>query len=152
KGLKTFVPSAQAESIVAKQTNALKHAGPRGRELLHNADLYAQGVNAWYKHAGTPANPPFSRNDVYAVNALAGQLFGRGGGNEVNSSELLSGLQQRLGGSQGTLLWNDLRERNDPEAVVTTSSRFPYDPAPKTLGPGNVVIDDGSFQPEVIAG
>jgi acyl-homoserine lactone acylase PvdQ len=147
EGLKTFQPSAQAESIVARQTNALKHAGRKGRQLLHDVDVYVKGVNAWYKHNKTPANPPFNRNDIYATNALAGQLFGRGGGNEVNSAMLLSGLRQRLGVPQGTLLWNDLRERNDPEAKVTVDGRFPYDPAPKTLGPGNEVIDAGSFVP-----
>ena len=147
EGLKTFVPSAQTEAILAKQATALKSAGRNGREVLHNADVYSQGVNAWYKHNGTPANPPFNRNDVFAVNALAGQLFGRGGGNEVNSSMLLSALQQRLGANQGTLLWNDLRERNDPEAVVTTTGSFPYDPTPTQIGPGNEIIDNGSFQP-----
>jgi acyl-homoserine lactone acylase PvdQ len=152
ESLKTFVPSAQTEAILARQTQALKHAGAHGKELLHNADVYSQGVNAWYKHNGTPPNPPFTRNDVYAVNALAGQLFGRGGGNEVNSSMLLSGLEQRLGASQGTLLWNDLRERTDPEAVVTANGNFPYDPTPKTLGPGNVLIDDGSFQAVPVPG
>jgi acyl-homoserine lactone acylase PvdQ len=147
QGLKTFQPSAQAEAIVSQQTKQLQKAGKLGREVLHNIDVYVKGVNAWYKHSKTPANPPFNRNDIYATNALAGQLFGRGGGNEVNSSMLLSGLQQRLGASQGTLLWNDLRERNDPEAPVTVDGRFPYDPAPKQLGPGNVILDAGSFVP-----
>ena len=147
EGLKTFTPSAQAESIVARQTKALKHAGRKGRQVLHDIDVYVKGVNAWYRHNKTPANPPFNRNDIYATNALAGQLFGRGGGNEVNSAMLLSGLQQRLGAPQGTLLWNDLRERNDPEAKVTVDGRFPYDPAPKQLGPGNEIIDAGSFVP-----
>jgi acyl-homoserine lactone acylase PvdQ len=145
--LRTFVPSAQAEAIVSRQTNELKHAGKNGREVLHNIDIFVKGVNAWYKHNGTPANPPFGRNDIYATNAIAGQLFGRGGGNEVNSAMLLNGLQRRLGAPQGTLLWNDLRERNDPEAPVTVDGNFPYDPAPKTLGPGNEIIDAGSFQP-----
>ncbi len=147
EGLKTFTPSAQAESIVARQTSALKHAGRKGRQVLHDIDVYVKGVNAWYRHNKTPANPPFNRNDIYATNALAGQLFGRGGGNEVNSAMLLSGLQQRLGAPQGTLLWNDLRERSDPEAKVTVDGRFPYDPAPKQLGPGNEIIDAGSFVP-----
>ena len=145
--LRTFVPSAQAESIVSRQTRALKRAGKNGREVLHNVDVYVKGVNAWYKHNGTPANPPWNRNDIYATNALAGQLFGRGGGNEVNSAMLLSGLQQRLGAGRGTLLWNDLRERQDPEAKVTVDGRFPYDPAPKRLGAGNQIIDAGSFVP-----
>jgi acyl-homoserine lactone acylase PvdQ len=144
--LRTFVPSAQAEAIVSRQTNVLKHAGKKGREVLHNVDIFVQGVNAWYKHNGSPANPPFGRNDVYATNAIAGQLFGRGGGNEVNSAMLLSGLQQRLGAGSGTLLWNDLRERDDPEAPVTVDGNFPYDPTPKALGAANEVIDAGSFE------
>lgn len=152
EGLKTFVPSAQAEAIVARQTRALRRAGRHGREVLHNIDVYVRGVNAWYRHNGTPANPPWNRNDIYATNALAGQLFGRGGGNEVSSAMLLSGLQQRLGAGPGTLLWNDLRERNDPEAPVTVKGNFPYDPAPKHLGPGNEIIDAGSFQPVVEPG
>src|SRR4051794_31465721 len=53
KNLKTFTPSAQAESIVSRQTSALKHAGVKGRAVLHNVDLFVQGVNAWYKHNGT---------------------------------------------------------------------------------------------------
>ncbi|HEY2603137.1 MAG TPA: penicillin acylase family protein [Thermoleophilaceae bacterium] len=146
KQLKTFTPSAQAEAIVSRQTDALKHDGPKGRAVLRNVDLFVQGVNAWYRHNGTPANPPFDRADIYATNAVAGQLFGRGGGGEVASSNLLGSLQQRLGASQGTLLWNDLRERNDPEADTTVDGRFPYDPTPKVLGAGNVVLDPGSFQ------
>jgi acyl-homoserine lactone acylase PvdQ len=152
QGLKTFTPSAQAESIVSRQTKALRRAGRSGRTVLHNVDVYVKGLNAWYKHNKTPANPPFDRNDIYATNALAGQLFGRGGGNEVNSAMLLSGLDQRLGGAQGTLLWNDLRERNDPEAPVTVDGKFRYDPAPKTLGPGNEIIDAGSFVPQAEPG
>jgi acyl-homoserine lactone acylase PvdQ len=152
QGLKTFTPSAQAESIVSRQTKALQGAGKPGKAVLHDTDVYVKGLNAWYKHNKTPANPPFDRNDIYATNALAGQLFGRGGGNEVNSAMLLSGLDQRLGGAQGTLLWNDLRERMDPEAPVTVDGNFPYDPAPKTLGPGNEIIDAGSFVPQAEPG
>jgi acyl-homoserine lactone acylase PvdQ len=144
--LRTFVPSAQTEAIVARQTKALRAAGRKGRQVLHNIDVYVAGINAWYKAQGRPASPPWNRNDVYATNAVAGQLFGRGGGNEVNSSMLLSALQGRLGAKRGTLLWNDLRERNDPEARVTVDGNFPYDPAPEHLGPGNAVIDNGSFQ------
>ena len=89
-----------------------------------------------------PANPPFGRNDIYATNAIAGQLFGRGGGNEVNSAMLLSGLQQRLGAPQGTLLWNDLRERQDPEAPVRRVA-FPRG-GPIHLFIAEIVLDDTS--------
>jgi Penicillin amidase len=142
--LKTFVPSAQTEAYVARQTNVLQHAGPKGLQALHDIDMYVAGVNAWYADHGGVPNPPVGRNDVYAVNALAGQLFGRGGGAEIRSSMLLNALQTRLGAKRGFTLWNDLRSRNDPETPVTADGRFPYDRGPKSRS-GNVIIDNGSF-------
>ena len=44
--LRTFVPSAQAESIVSRQTSVLKHAGRKGREILRNIDLFVKGVSS----------------------------------------------------------------------------------------------------------
>ena len=43
----------------------------------------------------------WTRVDVFAANALAGQLFGAGGGQEAQRSELLSSLQRRLGARRG---------------------------------------------------
>ena len=36
---------------------------------------------------------PWTRNDVYAVNALKGQFVGQGGGDEARRTQFLSGLQ-----------------------------------------------------------
>src|SRR4051794_33205914 len=145
KDLRSFTPSSQTEQEVAKQTNVLKAAGADGKQALHDIDSYVDGINAYYRKTKNTAKP-WGRNDVYAINALGGFIFGRGGGDETRRSMMLNALQTRLGGDQGLSVFNDLRERQDPEAVVTMPGRFPYENENED-GSGNVVIDNGSFKP-----
>ena len=58
------------------------------------------GINA-YLAASHSTAAPWTRNDVYAVNALKGQFLGQGGGREAQNSEFLSGLQAQLGSGRG---------------------------------------------------
>jgi acyl-homoserine lactone acylase PvdQ len=143
-GLKQFTPSKQAESIVDRQTDLLRRSA-RGRILLHEIDVYLQGINARLR-AEKATVKPWTRIDVYAINALAGQIFGEGGGNEPRSAMLLDGLRRELGKAKGTQVWSDLKEQQDPEAPVTLDGRFDYEDAPSKT-PGAVVIDDGSYKP-----
>ena len=148
-GLKQFSPSRQADAIVARQTKVLQQAGPEGRALLHDIDVYVQGINARLRSEKSNAKP-WTRVDVYAINALLGELFGRGGGTEVGSAMLLDGLQKRLGAA-GRTAWDDLTESQDPEAPTTLSTRFPYGAIP-SKATGNAIVDDGSFKPWLTAG
>jgi acyl-homoserine lactone acylase PvdQ len=144
-GLKTFVPSAQTEREVQKEVDKLKRYGKAGRALLHDIDLFVKGINAYYKKSGAK-HKPWTRRDVIALNAVKSELFGEGGGAEVEASELLSGLQTRLGADRGFSVWNDLRQRQDPETPVSIPGNFPYAPLPANRS-GNRIIDNGSFQP-----
>ena len=45
--LKNFVPSRQTENVVARQTQVLLKAGPEGRAVLHDIDVYVTGINAY---------------------------------------------------------------------------------------------------------
>lgn len=145
KALRTFEPTAQTEAFVARQTGVLRRSGPQGRELLHDIDVYVRGINARLKEEGS-GQKPWRRIDIYATNALLARFLGQGGGDEALRSEFLDGLQARLGGERGFQVFDDLRERNDPETSVSVDGRFPYGqvPAKRT---GNVVLDNGSFQP-----
>jgi acyl-homoserine lactone acylase PvdQ len=143
-GLKTFTPSAQTEREVGKQTQALRAAGPKGRAVLHDIDRYIAGINGFYRKTNNTAKP-WTRNDIYALNALKGQFVGEGGGDEARRSAFLSGLQARLGSAKGIAAFNDLRERNDPETPVSVDGRFTY-PAPTERRRGNVMLDAGSIQ------
>ena len=82
---------------------------------------------------------------MIAFNAIKSQLFGQGGGGEVDAAQMLDGLQDSLGADKGLSVWNDLRQRQDPETPVSIQKRFPYGPASSDRS-GNVVLDNGSFQ------
>ena len=82
---------------------------------------------------------------MIALNAIKSQLFGQGGGKEVQAAQLLDGLQDSLGADKGYSVWNDLRQRQDPETTVSIPGSFPYAPLPAKRT-GNVVLDNDSFQ------
>jgi len=144
-GLKTFVPSAQTERETQKEVAKLKRYGKPARRLLHDIDLFVKGINAYYK-SEHKTYKPWTRKDVIALNAVKSELFGEGGGSEVQSAELLDGLQKKLGDAKGLSVWNDLRERQDPETPVSIPGNFPYAPLP-AHSTGNVILDNGSDQP-----
>jgi acyl-homoserine lactone acylase PvdQ len=141
-----FEPSAQANAIVARQTKVIQAAGPKGVQLLHDIDLYVAGINAWYA-ANSPSTPKFTRNDIYSFNAIKGQFLGEGGGNEPAASEMLDGLQRRFGSKRGFAMWQDLRNRRDPETTTTVANSASYDTATGSRK-GTVTLRNGSFKPE----
>jgi acyl-homoserine lactone acylase PvdQ len=142
----SFVPSAQAEALVTKQQQLLVDTyGAKGRQVLDDAQAYADGVNA-YRTANNINQPPATVNDVIAASAFIGSIFGAGGGSEAANANLLAQLQQSLGATRGHEAWDDVMLADDPEAPTTINKRFNYPPL--TGGPvtGSVVIDPGSIQ------
>ena len=133
----------QTENEVAKQTNVLLAHGAKGRAVLHDIDVYIQGINAYFSSHGSTA-PPFTRIDIYAFNALKDQFVGEGGGDEAPRSEFLSGLQRKLGTKRGREVWNDLREAYDPEAPASVPGHVQLQPKPKSDS-GNVILDNNSL-------
>jgi acyl-homoserine lactone acylase PvdQ len=141
--LENFKPTAQTERELAKQTSALLAHGAKGRAVLHDIDVYLQGINAYFTSHGSSA-PLFTRNDIYALNALKDQFVGEGGGNEAPRSEFLTALQRKFGATRGRAVWNDLREANDPEAPASVPGHVQFQAPPKTDS-GNVNLDPGSL-------
>jgi acyl-homoserine lactone acylase PvdQ len=142
-GLKNFQPSAQTENEVAKQTQALKNAGPEGKAVLRDIDTYISGIND-YLDLHSPSTADWTRNDVYALNAVKGQFVGQGGGDEARRSEFLGGLQDRLGAKHGMKVFNDLRQFKNDDSPTSVDGRFPYGGIPADAR-GSVVLDPGSF-------
>ncbi|MBV8951971.1 MAG: penicillin acylase family protein, partial [Actinobacteria bacterium] len=143
--LKQFTPSAQTEAELSKQTDVLLAAGAKGRAVLHDIDRFVAGINAYYAQTHNAAKP-WTRNDIYALDALKGQFVGQGGGDEARRSMFLDGLQQQLGSQKGLAVFNDLREANDPETPVSLPGSTRFQPPPRSMA-GNVVLDSGSFVP-----
>src|SRR4051794_33108479 len=144
-GLRTFAPSPQTEAEIARQTDVLRRASRRGRRVLHDIDVYVTGINAQLRASGS-GTIPWTRNDIYSLNALKGQFVGQGGGDEARRSMFLAGLQQRLGPQSGALVFDDLRQRDPSDHPTTLGGTFPYAPVPAN-GSGSVVVDPNSLQP-----
>jgi hypothetical protein len=143
-GLQNFKPSAQTETVVAQQTTQLQKAGKEGKAVLRDIDSFDAGINAYLAATHSP-NAPWTRNDVYSVNALKGQFLGQGGGREAKNSEFLNGLQQQLGKGRGFQAFNDFRQFKNPRNVTSVNGTFPYGHIP-SKHPGSVVLDNGSFK------
>jgi acyl-homoserine lactone acylase PvdQ len=141
--LNPFFASTQTEDFLASQEQVLQDLGPDGVQVITDIDAYLDGVNTW-RTSHNVSGPLWTRNDVIAVAALFGAVFGKGGGDEARRSELLAALQARLGESKGLQVWNDLREQKDPEAPVSVDGRFRQRHSTPNLK-GNVILDDNSL-------
>ena len=144
--LQTFTPSAEAEALVTAQAKLLVDVyGNEGRQVIADAQAYADGINAYQKAIGS-TDPPATVNDVIAVTAFIGSIFGAGGGGEAANADLLAKLQQQIGTERGHAAWEDVMLADDPEAPTTITRRFNYPPL--TGGPvtGSTGLDPGSIQ------
>jgi acyl-homoserine lactone acylase PvdQ len=145
-GAQAFEPSPQAEALVTKQRRLLvKTYGQKGRQILADAQAYADGINAYWK-AHNVNQPDFTVNDVIAVTAFIGSIFGAGGGGEAQNAELLAKLRHRLGPVRGHEAWDDVMLADDPEAPTTTRRRFNYPPLTGGRVRGSVILDRGSVK------
>lgn len=139
------VPSAETERFLASQLELLRRQGAEGRQVVRDVGAYVAGINAYNRHARLPITP-WTPNDVVAVAALIGAVFGAGGGDEVRSSQLLRALEARLGAPRARAVWDDLRQLDDPDAFVSVPGTFAYGTGWQSEQ-GNALVDDGSFQP-----
>jgi len=142
----TFVPSAAVEQLVSDQVDLLIDVyGDEGRQIIADAQAYADGMNA-YQAMNNVDNPePFNVNDVVAVTAFIGSIFGAGGGSEATNAEFLSELIFGIGDGPGQLAWEDVMLFGDPEAPTTIDTTFDYGPLTGGSVTGSVVIDRDSI-------
>jgi acyl-homoserine lactone acylase PvdQ len=156
-GVQSFVPSPEAEALVTEQRRLLVDVyGKEGKQIIDDARAYAGGVNAFWEENNVD-QPPATVNDVIAVTAFIGSIFGAGGGAEAANAELLHKLRRGLGYGEGYKVWHDVMLADDAEAPTTLETRFAYPPI--TGGPvkGSTMIDPGSIDlvdprdPETVA-
>lgn len=140
-----FVPTQAADGRIAQQLSLIRGAGAKGQQLFRDVTNYVAGINAYYRRLNQGLRP-WTTTDVIAVGSLLGANLGVGGGDEIRRSLFLNALQHRLGGGVGYDAWRWLAQKEIADAPVTIPSTFAYDAAPVPKN-GNVVLDDGSFQP-----
>ena len=84
--------------------------GKDGQQAVEDLDDYVEGINAYI--AAAKLNPqlkpaeytllnkpmePWKPTDVIAIASLVGGIFGRGGGNELNSALTMEAMVERMG-------------------------------------------------------
>lgn len=142
----SFVPSPETEAMLTEQVALLeKTYGAKGRQIVREAQAHADGMNAYAEANGIDFEPA-TVNDVLAVAAFIGSIFGSGGGGEARNAELLDKLQTALGPDLGRAAWEDAMLFNDPEAPTTINKRYNYGPLTGGAVTGSVVVDAGSIQ------
>jgi Penicillin amidase len=142
----SFVASVATEELVTRQRQLLVDTyGAEGQQILDDAQAYADGINAYWEAHGINQDPA-TVNDVIAVTAFIGSIFGAGGGGEAANANLLAKLRGSLGASEGYEAWDDVMLADDEEAPTTIKKRFDY--GPLTGGPvtGSVELDANSIR------
>jgi acyl-homoserine lactone acylase PvdQ len=148
---RSFKPSAQAINWVTEQKASLLEKGAEGEQVLEDLEEWAEGINGYEQTLPEGQRlPKVTLADAIAGFAFIGSIFGNGGGNEVADSNFLANLQKKLGETEGTKVFHDLREVNDPEAPTTAAKAFPYDQVPSGPTPGALVVDPGSSSPAAV--
>ncbi|MEJ7785088.1 MAG: penicillin acylase family protein [Solirubrobacteraceae bacterium] len=151
------------EADLQKQIdNAPKLYGADGVRMVGLLEAFVAGINAYIDDL-TPATTPaeyaafgkvptkWKPTDVIAEASLVGGIFGKGGGNEVGSSQVLNALVKRFGPKAGRRSWADFRSKNDPEAPVTVlGKRFPYQTESAFSKRGLAIPDRNSVEEEPI--
>ncbi|MBA2342844.1 MAG: penicillin acylase family protein, partial [Thermoleophilaceae bacterium] len=122
--------------------------GALGRKLQKDARSYVAGINSYiadarsnpslmpaeYAAINRPGGPKdWKTGDLVATAALIAGIFGKGGGNELASAQLLQQARTRFGRRGGTKVWRDLRTAEEPTAPTTVfrDRVFRYQRPPK---------------------
>ena len=141
----TFVPSAAAEQLVTDQVQLIIDTyGEEGEEIIADAQAYADGMTAYWESTGSD-QPPATVNDVIAVTAFIGSIFGAGGGAEARNASFLSALEASLDADTARGVWEDFLSWDDPEAPTTIDERFEYPALTGGDVTGSVPVDAGSL-------
>ncbi len=155
----------QAEAQIA---NIATRYGAEGEKLIRGLDAMIAGMNAAQKAlcplAGTaplPGSPgigfgpncpveyaalqkpptDYTRADIVYIASLVGGIFGKGGGGEAANARWLQELQAKFGVAQGRKVFDDLREKNDPEAPASSQTTQAYGGGPVNPQAGNALPD-----------
>ncbi|MCU1590915.1 MAG: hypothetical protein JWP11_2171 [Frankiales bacterium] len=74
---------------------------------------------------------PYTRADIIYIASLVGGIFGKGGGGEAENALWYQQLKAKYGDATARKVFNDLREKNDPEAPTSS-------PTTQTYGGGGI--------------
>jgi acyl-homoserine lactone acylase PvdQ len=122
------------DAMLAGMNDAQKALCPLSGEAP--AQLGAPGVgfgpSCPAEYAALQKSPtPYTRADIIYIASLVGGIFGKGGGGEDTNAIWYQQLKAKYGDATARKVFDDLREKNDPEAPTSS-------PVKQTYGGGGV--------------
>jgi acyl-homoserine lactone acylase PvdQ len=152
----SFAPYTEAD-LQKQLEEAPQLYGAAGQQAVEDVQNYVDGINAYvaearvnpllkpveYDQIGKPIES-WKPTDIIAIASLVGGMFGRGGGNELNSALTMQAFEARFGRKAGRKAWLGFRSKNDPEAPTTLSKKFPYETEGAFASKGLALPDKGS--------
>jgi acyl-homoserine lactone acylase PvdQ len=136
------------EADLTAQLEAIRTGTPEGPALKEDLDAYIAGINKYVQEALVDATKrpaeyealqvvleSFVPEDVVAIAALVGGIFGKGGGGELANHCGLKRMATELGSAAtARAVFDDFHFSDDPEAPTTSRTYTPY---MQDLGPVN---------------
>ncbi|HYB98371.1 MAG TPA: penicillin acylase family protein [Candidatus Limnocylindrales bacterium] len=128
------------EEDLTEQLLAIRNGSPLGPAMEQDLLNYIAGINAYIGEARVDASKrpaeyealqialeDFVPEDVVAIAALVGGVFGKGGGGELRNHCGLKRMAAELGSaSEARAIFDDLHFIDDPEAPTTSRTPTPY--------------------------
>lgn len=141
---------AQAEAQIVGVT---QRYGAEGQKLLAQLDAMIEGMNAAQltlcpattlitipgatgtgfgrdcpvEYAALQKAPTaYTRADIVYIASLVGGIFGKGGGGEAGNAAWFQQLKAQYGDTAARKIFDDFREKNDPEAPTTSPNTQSY--------------------------
>ncbi|MPY78239.1 MAG: hypothetical protein GEV04_07040 [Actinophytocola sp.] len=142
--LAPYTPAEARDQMAA----AVGRYGEEGRRLLDIADAFIAGINAAQRemcpgllpvgpecpveYAALQKKPrEWTRADVVYVASLVGGIFGKGGGAEFGNAQWFQKLREKFGEAEARKVYDDLRNKENPESPVTVEQKFPDGGSPE---------------------
>lgn len=163
------------EQDLENQVTTIANSGAAGAQAMQDITNYLDGLNTYITqayngryfpgeydltgHINSVTNAgsiaPFTPEDLIAIAAVVGALFGTGGGGEVQSALIKEAADDKYGTTEGDQVWQSFREENDSEADLTLhdGQTFPYSASPANPqgvampDPGSVVAQQEIYDP-----
>ena len=139
----------RADRARGRQADAASSAakGRKGRRLLHDIDVFVAGHQRLLRGDGQDLRALDPQRRLLAERAQ-GPVPRRGRRRRrAQRASCCWSLQRRLGDARGESVWNDLRQRQDPETAVSVDGASPTRRLPKRRRRGNVILQNDTFEP-----
>ncbi|HJP67099.1 MAG TPA: penicillin acylase family protein, partial [Actinomycetota bacterium] len=136
----TYLAAGYSEAELQMMVDRYRLFGELGQQVYEDGVQFTAGMNARIEqdlanpsllpaeYAALQLTPNrWKLTDGAAAAIVIQAQFAGGGGAELENAVVLARLQERFGANRGRKLFDDLLERNDPEAPTSIDTPFPYE-------------------------